>query len=323
MTKLLPLCLLLTVITPAWGQKKGFASEALQQKAQQLAEETPYARVVYQFTENYLSELLSLTDKERQRKMTADGILIEKGGTDRLGHTSDGTSLTISSKENRYTVCFVNEKDTLLKISFPMSYQLIRQKKLIELETEFVSELTGVEQVEVAKKSTVNKEDLVQTIPPFYVRKGISYYIESVNNDSYYQEDNGQMVLVCHSSHILESARNLLLSEEVPHELSIDLSVRRYGFKKDKIDIPLKRWIVYCKEKGCDLYMGVEEMKTDRLRAVVFAVNEAFKYNHVLTVELPYALLDEKKGRLEADITIFVPTHNLTDLFAEMAVDNN
>ncbi|GAE82799.1 hypothetical protein [Bacteroides reticulotermitis] len=110
----------------------------------------------------------------------------------------------------------------------------------------------------------------------------------------------------------------MFLSEATPCDVSLKLTVRQYGFKRDELKLPLKQWIAYNRSKQCDIYVGVENIGIDKLKVCVFVVNEHFKYNHVLNAEIPYTLLGEKKGDVEADITIFIPTHNLKALFEEL-----
>lgn len=312
------------------GQNRKLDSKELRQAASLLSKEVPYAEVLYQFAENYLSQLLAASDKEREWKMRTDDVRIEDGGLDRLHLVSGETSLAMRARNNRYSVSLSNGNFRLIEFSCPMSYQLITQKKLKELEAEFMKELSeyragkGTPEDKAGRETSaeVKRNELTKTAPHLYVRKGTDYFLDAINSDLYYIEEKGKLRLVYDSGYIGESVCNMLLSEDTPCDILLKLSVRQYGFKTDELQLPLKQWISYCRSKGCDIYVGIEAMETDKLKACVFAVNESFKYNHVMNLEIPYTLLNDKAGELEANITIFIPTYNLSALFEELNLTN-
>lgn len=309
-------CLLLS--KTSYGQHKTFESKELRQAASLLSKENPYAEVLYHFTEDYLNQLLVLGEKERNWKMEADDVRIEEGGLEKLRLVSGQTALAMSAKDNRYTVELTNGKIVLIRLSCPMSYQLITRKKLKELEAEYLTELAAF-RVPASKASPeVDKRNLQKVAPQLYLQRGTDYFLESINNNLYYVEEKGIPALAYDPGYIAESICNMFLSEATPCDVSLKLTVRQYGFKRDELKLPLKQWIAYNRSKQCDIYVGVENIGIDKLKVCVFVVNEHFKYNHVLNAEIPYTLLGEKRGDVEADITIFIPTHNLKALFEEL-----
>ena len=118
--------------------------------------------------------------------------------------------------------------------------------------------------------------------------------------------------------HPAESVFNLFLSEDTSGNVSIRMTVRQYGLKREQMEIPVRSWISYMRNQGCALYVGVEALETNAVKAYVFAVNTVLKYNHVMNVEVSNSLLSEGKGKVEGDITLFVPTHNISSLFEEL-----
>jgi hypothetical protein len=85
----------------------------------------------------------------------------------------------------------------------------------------------------------------------------------------------------------------------------------------------LKQWITFCRNSGCQLYFGVDHVEKDgTVSGLVLAVNEQENYNHVLTVEVPMAVLAQKSGRVEARLYPYIPTHNVKALFAKMKTSN-
>jgi hypothetical protein len=270
-----------------------------------------YSVTIYQFVENYTNQLLPLSPLERRQKMEIDDVVIESGGLDRLNLICRETGLTIATNENRCRVSIENDNYPILQLSFPVSYQLITQKSLIELETDFLKGLTEYKTQDTLTRDSINPEDLKEIAPCLYMRTGSFYQIEEINNNLYYEEKEGKHELVYQSEYIIESVFNLLLSGNTPCDLSLKLTVRRYGFKKEELEIPLKQMIDYCEHKGCKLYVGIEKLEAESLKAVVFIVNDLFKYNHVMNIDFPYTLLGSSTGTISGDIMIYIPRHNI------------
>lgn len=299
------------------GQKHKFESLRLQETSTLLSKDIPYAGMLYRFTEDYLNQLVQMTPQEQSRKMKADDVQIEDGALERLNLVSDETQLLMAAKNNRYNVSLANGSFKLIEFSCPMSYQLISQKKLKELESEFIKELSDYK-IPVMETQEPDRKGLLKTAPHLYIKKGVSYYLSSINNDLYYIEEKGKLKLVDDTDHIAESVCNMLISEDVSSDALLKLTIRQYGFKTDELSLPLKQWIAYCRDKKCNLYAGIERMGTETLTACLFTVNENFKYNHVMNLEIPYSVLTDKKGEIQASVTIYIPTHNLLTLFEEI-----
>ena len=87
--------------------------------------------------------------------------------------------------------------------------------------------------------------------------------------------------------------------------------------------MPLRQWIAYCTASGCQLYYGTEGLgPKGEVQAVVLAVNQAENYNHVLTVSIPASVIGQRQGQVEARLYAFVPTHNVTNMFANYRKSN-
>ena len=150
------------------------------------------------------------------------------------------------------------------------------------------------------------------------MKTGDTYYIEEINGNLYFEEKERALRPVFSMDHPAESVFNLFLSEDTPGNVSIRMTVRQYGLKREQMEIPVRSWISYMRNQGCALYVGVEALETNTVKVYVFAVNTVLKYNHVMNVEIPNSLLSEEKGTVEGDITLFVPTHNISSLFEEL-----
>lgn len=301
--------------TEGWGNGK------LRNFALSISSNLPFAIVVYDFAERYLADLQVMTDEEQRSRMERDDVTILQGDLKRLSLINEQTSLSIAEKEDTYQIGLFNDGFPLLEMRFPASCQLLLGKNLKQLEQEWLEELNAFT-YEPMHDIKIPKEELKQVSGDFFICEGETYYLESIHNHQYFQEQQGVLKKVFSMDHPIESVSNLFVSESIDNKLSLCLTIRKYGLKKEQKELPVNKWIAYQKSKGCDIYIGIEEFKTDRIQAMVFVVNPVLKYNHVMNVELFYDLLVKGEGCIEGDINLFIPTHNIKSLFDELNVQN-
>ena len=198
-----------------------------------------------------------------------------------------------------------NRKDTtLLSVSFPVEYELISGENKIEAEDNLPSDIRSTKVIIPTGRPVIKKEH---------------YLSKEFTNRLYLSK--GELVLS--GRHPMESAANMMLSLQTGGDYSINITQMSYGFKKTVFEIPLKQWIAFCLNHGCELYFGIEDL-TDKneVQCVVVAVNEAENYNHVLTAKISSDILEPKKGTIEAQLYPYVPTHNVLNMFAAYRKSN-
>lgn len=207
--------------------------------------------------------------------------------------------------DNHSYVATWNRKDsTLLSVSFPVEYELISGENKIEAEDNLPSDIKNTK-VEIPTGKPVVKKD--------------HYLSKDYTNRLYLSK--GELVLS--DGHPLESAANMMLSLQTGGDFKINITQLSYGFKKTIFEVPLKQWIAFCQNHGCELYFGVENL-TDKneVECVVMAVNTAENYNHVLTAKISQDILEPKSGTIEARLYPYVPTHNVLNMFAAYRKSN-
>ena len=300
-----------------WGQQTGkWGNGKLRQTVVAISSDVPFATAAYDFTERYLTQLQKMSVAERKSQMERDNVWITQGSMDLLNLINEQTSMNFSEKENRYIVSLINESFLLIELSFPASCQLLTGKNLKELEADFVKGLSSYSYTPSSSQPV--RKELKKLAGDYYVKTGDTYYIEEINWNLYFEEKDRALRPVFGMDHPAESVFNLFLSEDTPGNVSIRMTVRQYGLKREQMEIPVRSWISYMRNQGCALYVGVEALETNTVKAYVFAVNTVLKYNHVMNVEVSNSLLSEGKGKVEGDITLFVPTHNISSLFEEL-----
>lgn len=300
-----------------WGQPAGsWGNGKLRQTVASISSDLPFALVAYDFVESYLTKLQGMPVAERILKLERDNVQILRGGFDLLHLINEDTSLSFFERANRYGMSLKNESFLLIELSFPASCQLLTGKNLKELENDFMEGLSAY----VYKSSGVipERRELKKLSSNYYVKTGDFYYVEEINRNLYFEEKDSILQPVFSTNHPAESVFNLFLNDATFGNASVSLAIRRYGLKKEQMELPVHSLMAYMKDCGCTIYVGIEALEADVIRAYVFAVNTVLKYNHVMSVAIPYSLIGEGRGKIEGDITLFVPTHNISSLFEEL-----
>ena len=316
------LAVFILVLLPLRGAGQdgtGLRSPQLVQQVEQLAKDKPYVDVVYDFLTNYADTLKALHGKEVVRRMEYDGVEVVQGGFDRLHLVDEHTTITFLSSKGMYGVNIHSRDFPILDVKFPSSCQLLTGKSLRVLEREFLDSLRRFRYVKSASKRLDKGALTALKQKSFYVLKGDAYHLENIRSDTYWEEKagSGTFVPVFSADHLTESIGNLLLCEDTPGDIKLHLVVRQYGFKKHELTMLMRDWVAYCRDQGCTLYWGVESMESESLKASVFVVNDVLCYDHVMSVEVPYAVFSDKGAIVQGDVNVFIPTHNIATLFQE------
>ena len=199
-----------------------------------------------------------------------------------------------------YTATWNRDGKILLSVSFPVEYELISGENKIEAEDNLLSDIQNTK---------------VSHDSPLTTHLSESTYInDCFSNRLYYQKGK----LISSSNHPAETLANLMLSTQARGQYDISVTQISYGFQKIVFQVPLRQWIAFCQNSGCQLYFGIDTMNEQGdISAVVLAVNQAENYNHVLTINMDAESLDARKGTIEARLYPYVPTHNVLNMFAD------
>lgn len=215
---------------------------------------------------------------------------------DRIQPSDD---FTYDYDQHHYRATWSRNGRTLLSVFFPVEYELISGENKIEAENNLMAD--------------VQRTPVPTTIEQANLIEDATYMSKEFSNRLY--RTNG--LLIISERHPVESAANMMLSLQAAKDYSISITQISYGFKKTVFSAPLQQWIAFCRNHGCELYFGVENIGDDgHVEAVVLAVNEQENYNHVLTVSVPAQAIEQRRGTVEARLYPYVPVHNMSDLFA-------
>lgn len=195
-----------------------------------------------------------------------------------------------------YTASWKREGLPLLVVSFPVEYELISGENKIEAENHLQADILSTNITNEAPKPTA----------------GLDQPFEHFSGKLYQQHGT----LIYSERHPAETVANMMISQQIKGAFDLNLTQVSYGFKKTTFCVPLRQWISFCQNHGCQLYVGIEDVKENGdVSAVVLAVNEAENYNHVLTMTVPFDMIRARQGQIDARIYPYVPTHNVENLF--------
>ena len=278
-----------------------------------LFTDNPNMRDIFHFFCRYTQELQACSILEQKQKMEIDDVQIIKGNLNKLTLINNSTCLQIEIKNKRHLIRLSNNQNIFFELSAPCSFELIKGKSKKELEDDFLQEVGKYIHPSYLMEDI--KPQQLDSLSSFSIQERYYYLIPEITSNLYYQKEKENVMLICHSKYPEESVYNLFLSPETPGDFQLHLSINKYGFKKEELTLSLKQWLHFCKNSGCELFVGIEKIHNGIIRATQFVVNQSLQYNHILTITFSQDILTERKGIINGSVHVYIPTHNLENLF--------
>lgn len=259
---------------------------------------------IFDFLERYFLQLKYPPQvKSAANMLRDDQFRFLQGSPSGIDDIRTSDDFTFSNDNFQYVATWTRKGHVLLSVSFPVEYELISGENKIEAEENLLSDI---------QKSPIKqkKENL---------QRNDNYINKCFSNRLYLQ--HGQLVFSSH--HPAETLANMMLSTQARGQYEMNVTQISYGFQKKVFQVPLRQWISFCQNNGCQLYFGIENLDEEgNISAVVLAVNQAENYNHVLTINTHTDVIDAKRGVIDARLYPYVPTHNVMNMFASYRKSN-
>ena len=268
-------------------------------------------RQVLEFVERYFLQLYHPAPNCTAALMIhSDGVSFPKGSWQDIKKVKTTTPFTLDYQLMRYTLSW-KTNGTELSFSFPGKFQLITGENLLQAEEHLPDD--------IAHTSCTGHFTDVSSLSPasmenFFVKKGAWYLMETVNATTYYRKIGKSFVPVVDADFLEESVADIMLCSGAAENFTMDVTMQCYGFKNTRFNVPLHQWMDYCQQRGCEMFCGIELVNTQEVRATVIAVNKKLNFNHLLTVTVPLAAIEQGKGVVKAKLNAFIPTHNIINL---------
>lgn len=261
---------------------------------------------VFDFLERYFLQLkYPPQGKSMSNMLRDDQFRFIVGNVETVSKLKTTDAFSFNYDNHLYEATWTRNNKTLLAVSFPVEYELISGENKIEAE-------------ENLKADVCNTQILIPTEGPVF--KNDKYISDLITNKLYTLK--GKLVLS--KRYPAESAANVMLCLHSSGNYQLNINQIAYGFKKIAFNVPLKQWISFCLNHGCELYFGVDKIsESGDVDCVVIAVNQQENYNHVLTVTITAKAIESKNGTIEARLYPYVPTHNVRNMFAAFKKSNH
>ena len=276
-------------------------------------------RVVMEFIERYMLQLqYPPATKTAAMMLRDDDVKFVKGNLATLKQLLPTDLFSLSCELKKYTATWQRDDKTLLCLTFPAEFELLRGMNFIEAQHLFEGD--SRKEIKQAENSfPLNKEVMKATgIDHCYMWEGGSYLNKKLNANRYYVEDaKGVLRPLLSEDHPVESAANLMLCQELAQQRKLHITERMYGFQSKDITMNLSPWIAFCQREHCELYFGVQGLTQTEVKATVIAVNTEENYNHMLSLTIPFSVITNPEGTIEAQLNCYLPTHNIRNLFGK------
>lgn len=288
---------------------------------------TLYDPVIIGFIERLWVELLLRKTTESQISLLKEyGVRIVLGGYplgsgnfSRLSQALDVINSMNSFSTNiggtELDVQIRTATGNTLHIYIPASRDLLFQYDKKEHEERLVKELLN------SRKPYRQADRFINMLPyddNIWVSGGLCYMIDSLRNDVFLTK-SGQAVWDS-KSYPVETMRNILMSAVVPVRLNgMTLEITPHTYNRDipKFRIPMSQFLGYIQNQGFEFYTGDAGRNGDRYQCLLVMYNTIYNYLHMLSVSFTPDQLDAGQTVIKADLSTFIPQHNIKNLFQE------
>lgn len=270
------------------------------------------------FLNRYITELEQWNEPNISllQKMRDDKFVLLEGALENLNQVNDSTSFSLVRYDNKaYEASWANGQDLLLRVAFPIQYELILGMPQIEIEQHLQEYIMSAPQRNVPKDGNIQLDSIAPNVYRSVPKQ--HYHIQSLNNSQYFQRtEDGKLQLIRDSAKIEYTIANLFQNGlEKTYLLQVSQSI--YGFKHLDYTISLQQWLNYCASEHLTCYVAIEGMSDEAIQVLIVAENIDLAYNHLLSVLIPRKALGEVSGTLLVKLNAFIPTHNITNLYEQ------
>lgn len=257
----------------------------------------------YDFLERQLLELNIYSGEEKSR------LAMQYSFTFTIG--SETTALSIDStcqytedelEYHRYRATWAKNDKEILQVVFPKNWQLMSGCDMPELEASFERRLMRHHMADLSPLPVKGSWIVTpQMSSKLYLADGKER-----------RTDKHSRSYVCSSRQITHSVRNLMLADDMEHEVQMEVHLVRYGFATDTLRLPLKKFLNYCrKEEGCSPYFGIKSRTADSTEGLLLLANPQGGFMHMLSVTIDDQVIAERKGVVQGKLYPYIPIYNV------------
>ena len=149
--------------------------------------------------------------------------------------------------------------------------------------------------------------------------------MNAINSDTYYVIDRKQQLQpLWYVKNPARSTRNLFcVSDPLFDQATISIRFTMYDMSVEEVKVGLPDFLDFCRQKGCEPYVGIESFDDQEVKASVFMYDRASGYDHIFTVSIPTNQVGASNCNVSARGSLYSPTTNVTTLFYEFDQSKN
>lgn len=184
---------------------------------------------------------------------------------------------------------------------------------------------TFIEQMKVAAKMDVlsritNDSTMMSRVEGecYYVHPGETYIVDGISTATYYESKGKGFVPLCDVKYPKETIANRLLlpNRELP-DGNMKLNFQKYRYQSDSVKIQFKQLMAFCRNKGYEMFVGIEGMDKKEMKVDLFLFNSENKWLHIVNLSCPIKNVATKDLVVEGTVWLFIPTSNIRQLMGK------
>lgn len=288
-----------------------------------------YDPVIISFVERLWVELLLRQTTQSQSSLLKEyGVRIVLGGyplgvgafkslDQALDIINSLTSLSLTTGGAEIDMFMRGKNSETLHIYIPSNRDLLFQYDKKEHEELLVREL-GRTKASYRQTLPETESGLTTDENGLLVTGGQCYMIDSLRNDIFL---TAQRKPVFSELYPDQSMRNILMGAAAPDCLAgktLNIRLHTYNRNLGNISIPMDRFLGYVQQQGFSFYTGKLGHNDDKCQCLLAMYHPVYNYLHILSVSFtPQELVSRQPVTLKADLSTFIPQHNIKNLFQE------
>jgi len=287
-----------------------------------------YDPVIISFVERLWVELLLRKTTSSQASLLKEyGVRLVLGGyplgsgsfrqlTQALDVINSINSLTLTTGGNEIDMFMRDAADNSLHIYIPANRDLLFPYDKKEHEEFLIKDL--LTNRSGYKQTLPESAEFTKTNNGLLTTGGECYMIDSLRNDIFFGNDKR---IVFSSAYPEESMRNMMMGAvDAQKVVGIYLDVTPHTYNRDikTFRTSMSGFLGYVQKQGFRFYTGSVGHDGEHCQCLLVMFHPVYNYLHMLSVRFTPGQLEQTGERvLKADLSTFIPQHNIKNLFQE------
>ena len=183
------------------------------------------------------------------------------------------------------------------------------------MEDAFIEQMKETAKMDVLSRIT-NDTTVMSRVEgkSYYVHPGDTYIVDGISTATYYERKGKHFIPLCDVKYPKETIANRLL---LPNRELPDGNINMKFQKSDSLSIQFKQLMTFCRNKGYDMFVGVESMSKKEMKVDLFLFNNENKWLHVINLSCPIKNVADKGLIVDGTAWLFIPTSNIRQLMGK------